>query len=85
MEEKKVRKSFEGKVVSNKMQKSVLVVVERTFSHKMYDKIMKTSKKFMAHDEKGECSIGDRVMISEVRPLSKQKCWMVTKILEKAK
>ncbi len=83
--ERKLRKEKTGIVVSNKMTKSVLVVVERRVKHPKYHKFVKKSSKFMAHDEKNECSIGDTVSIMEVRPLSKNKCWRVVKILERAK
>lgn len=74
-----------GKVVSNRMDKTVVVRVERTFRHPLYGKIMKRAKRFKAHDPRNECKIGDRVEIIETRPLSKDKRWRVAKILEKAK
>ncbi|MCE1247163.1 MAG: 30S ribosomal protein S17 [Firmicutes bacterium] len=67
------------------MDKTVVVSVERQFAHPMYRKIVKKTKKFMAHDEKNECNIGDTVRIIESRPLSARKRWMVTDILERAK
>jgi small subunit ribosomal protein S17 len=67
------------------MDKTVVVSVERQFAHPMYRKIVKKTKKFMAHDEKNECSIGDTVRIIESRPLSARKRWAVTEILERAK
>jgi len=73
-----------GKVVSNKMEKSVVVLVERLGKHPMYGRVVKTSKKLMAHDEKGECQIGDLVKVMETRPLSKRKHWRVVEIQEKA-
>lgn len=82
--EKGRRKVFVGTVVSTGMQKSVLVEVERTFAHPQYKKIMRKSRKFMAHDENEQCSVGDRVSIIEVRPLSKRKCWLVTEIIQKS-
>ncbi|MBN1349555.1 30S ribosomal protein S17, partial [candidate division KSB1 bacterium] len=68
-----------------KMEKSRVVVVERTIKHPLYKKIMKRTSKFMAHDEQNESHIGDSVMIMEIRPLSKRKRWRVVKIVEKAK
>jgi len=72
-------------VVSNKMEKSVTVAIERKVKHPIYGKFVKTTNKFMAHDEKNECNIGDTVSIMEVRPLSKNKRWRVVEILERAK
>ncbi len=72
-----------GKVVSDSMEKSVVVKVEYLVSHPLYKKRIKKSTKFMAHDEKDICSIGDKVKIAETRPLSKRKRWRVTEILEK--
>jgi len=74
-----------GKVVSDGMEKSVVVKVEYLVSHPLYKKRIKKSTKFMAHDEKDICSIGDKVKIAETRPLSKRKRWRVTEILEKTK
>ena len=74
-----------GKVVSNNMEKSIVVKVEYLVSHPLYKKRIKKSSKFMAHDEKDICNIGDKVKIAETRPLSKRKRWRVTEILEKAK
>ena len=74
-----------GTVVSNNMEKSIVVKVEYLVSHPLYKKRIKKSSKFMAHDEKNACKIGDKVRISETRPLSKNKCWRVVEILEKAK
>jgi len=74
-----------GKVVSDGMEKSVVVKVEYLVSHPLYKKRIKKSTKFMAHDEKDICNIGDKVKIAETRPLSKRKRWRVTEILEKAK
>ncbi len=85
MEERNFRKEKVGKVVSNKMDKSVTVVVERKVKHAMYGKFMSKTKKFMAHDENNQCAIGDIVKISETRPLSKNKRWRLVEILEKAK
>ena len=80
-----MRKVRVGRVVSNKMNKTVVVRVERTFRHSLYGKIIKRAKRFKAHDPKNECQFGDRVEIVETRPLSRDKRWRVTKILEKAK
>ncbi len=74
-----------GKVVSNNMEKSIVVKVEYLVSHPLYKKRIKKSSKFMAHDEKDICNIGDKVKIAETRPLSKRKRWRVTEILEKTK
>lgn len=86
MEEKRnIRKVREGVVVSNKMEKSIVVNVERRLKHPMYGKYLKRSTKLMAHDEKNECNIGDKVRVMETRPLSRNKCWRLVEILEKAK
>ncbi|TET08403.1 MAG: 30S ribosomal protein S17 [Candidatus Atribacteria bacterium] len=74
-----------GKVVSDSMEKSIVVKVEYLVSHPLYKKRIKKSTKFMAHDEKDICRIGDKVKIAETRPLSKRKRWRVTEILEKIK
>lgn len=79
------RKVREGIVVSNKMDKTVVVLEETMKLHKLYKKGVKTSKKYKAHDENNECGIGDRVQIMETRPLSKDKRWRVVTILERAK
>lgn len=83
--ERNLRKERIGVVVSNKMDKSVVVNVERRFRHPIYGKFVKKSTKFMAHDEKNECNIGDTIRIMETRPLSKNKSWRLVEILEKAK
>ena len=75
----------EGFVVSDKMEKSIVVLVERKMKHPIYGKFLKRSTKFMAHDEKNDCHIGDRVRIMETRPLSKNKCWRLVEIIERAK
>ncbi len=82
---RKIRKTRVGVVVSNKMEKSINVLVERRLSHPIYGKSVKLSKKFMAHDEKNECNIGDKVRIMETRPLSKRKRWRLVEIVERAK
>ena len=83
--ERNLRKEKVGKVVSNKMQKSITVVVERKVKHPIYGKFMKKSTKFMAHDEKNTAGIGDTVRITETRPLSKLKRWRLVEVIEKAK
>jgi small subunit ribosomal protein S17 len=83
--ERNLRKERVGIVTSNKMEKSVVVMVETKIMHPKYGKFVKYSKKFMAHDEKGECGIGDTVKIMETRPLSKLKRWRMVEIVEKAK
>ena len=83
--ERNLRKERIGTVVSNKMEKSVVVLVERKVKHPKYGKVVKKSTKFMAHDEKNECNIGDFVRIMETRPLSKNKCWRLVEIIERAK
>ena len=83
--ERNNRKVREGVVVSDKMDKSIVIKVERKMKHPIYGKFLKRSTKFMAHDEKNDCHIGDRVRIMETRPLSKNKCWRLIEILERAK
>ncbi|MFM7728670.1 MAG: 30S ribosomal protein S17 [Flavobacteriales bacterium] len=83
--ERNLRKERIGIVTSNKMDKSVVVMVETKIMHPKYGKFVKYSKKFMAHDEKGECGIGDTVKIMETRPMSKLKRWRMVEIVEKAK
>lgn len=82
--ERALRKEKVGVVVSNKMSKSIVVAVERKVMHAKYGKFIKMTTKFMAHDEKSEAGVGDLVMISETRPLSKNKRWRLKQILEKA-
>lgn len=84
-EERNVRKVRVGKVVSDKMNKTVVVAVERKVPHALYNKPMVSTKRFKAHDENNECQVGDTVKIVETRPLSKDKCWRVVKILERQK
>ena len=79
------RKTREGIVVSNKMDKTIVVKLEEQFTHSLYGKVISRSKKFKAHDEKNECSIGDTVKIMETRPLSKLKRWRLTEIIERVK
>ena len=85
MAERNLRKERIGLVTSNKMEKSIVVMVERKEKHPMYGKFMKTSRKFIAHDEKNECNIGDTVRIVETRPMSKTKNWRMAEIVERAK
>ncbi|MCP4440463.1 MAG: 30S ribosomal protein S17 [Aureispira sp.] len=80
-----LRKQRVGVVTSNKMEKSITITVERRMKHPIYGKFVKKSNKFMAHDEKNECNIGDVVRIMETRPLSKSKRWRLIEILERAK
>lgn len=79
------RKSRIGKVVSNKMDKTIVVAIEELVQHKLYKKSVKRTIKFKAHDENNQANIGDRVHIMETRPLSKEKRWRLVSILEKAK
>ena len=79
------RKTRTGLVTSNKMEKTITVTVERKVKHPIYGKFLKKTTKFMAHDEKNECSIGDIVKIMETRPLSKNKCWRLVEVVEKVK
>ena len=85
MEERNLRKSRVGIVVSNKMDKTVVVAIRDNVVHPMYGKIIKRTLKVHAHDENNECGIGDKVSIMETRPLSKTKRWRVVYIIEKAK
>ena len=84
-EERNVRKVRVGKVVSDKMNKTVVVAVERKVPHALYNKPMVSTKRFKAHDENNECQVGDTVKIVETRPLSKDKCWRDVEILERQK
>ena len=79
------RKEKVGVVTSNKMEKSIVVAVERKVKHAKYGKFLNKTSKFVAHDEKNECAIGDTVRIMETRPLSKTKCWRLVEVIEKAK
>ena len=79
------RKTRVGKVVSDKMDKTIVVAVEDRVQHPLYKKIIKRTYKLKAHDEKNECGIGDRVRVMETRPLSKDKRWRLVEIIEKAK
>ena len=82
--ERNSRKTIVGKVVSNKMDKTIVVAMEDSVKHPLYGKIVKRTVKFKAHDEQNECNIGDRVRIMETRPLSKEKRWRLVEIIEKA-
>jgi small subunit ribosomal protein S17 len=73
-----------GTVTSNKMQKTVVVTVERQIIHPLYKRVVRRSKKFLAHDEKNECRVGDRVRIQEARPLSRRKRWRVVEVVRRA-
>lgn len=73
-----------GIVVSNKMQKTIVVKVENRYSHPIYSKTMVKTKKYLAHDESGQCNIGDQVLVQETRPLSKRKRWTLVKVLSKS-
>ncbi|MCS7279615.1 MAG: 30S ribosomal protein S17 [Thermodesulfobacteriaceae bacterium] len=79
------RKRFVGMVVSDRMDKTVVVMVETLVKHPLYGKYIKRRKKYMAHDERNECKIGDKVLIEETRPLSRRKRWRVKEILERGK
>jgi len=83
--ERNLRKEKVGLVTSNKMSKSIVIAVERKVKHPKYGKFVKRTSKFMAHDEKNECNIGDTVRIVETKPLSKNKCWRLVEIVERAK
>ena len=85
MSERNLRKTRVGKVVSDKMDKTVVVAIEDNVKHPLYKKIIKNTVKFKAHDENNECGIGDRVLVMETRPLSKDKRWRVVEFIEKAK
>jgi small subunit ribosomal protein S17 len=83
--ERNLRKTRVGRVVSNKMDKTIVVAIIDNVRHPLYKKIIKRTIKFKAHDENNECNIGDRVEIMETRPLSKDKRWRLVQIIEKAK
>ena len=84
MEERNLRKVMTGTVVSNKMDKTIVVAVETSVKHPIYGKIVKKTYKLKAHDEENQCQIGDKVKVMETRPLSKDKRWRVVEIMEKA-
>ncbi len=83
--ERNLRKERVGKVVSNKMQKTITIAIDRKVKHNIYGKFMNKTTKLMAHDEKNEAGIGDTVRIMETRPLSKNKRWRLVEVIEKAK
>jgi len=83
--ERNIRKTRIGRVVSDKMDKTIVVAVEDDVKHPLYKKIMRRTTKFKAHDENNECGVGDRVEIMETRPFSKEKRWRLVRIIEKAK
>ena len=85
MDDRANKKTMTGVVVSNKMDKTVVVKVERRFSHPVFKKVVKTTKKYKVHDEKNECSEGDFIRIQETRPLSKEKRWRLLGIISKDK
>jgi small subunit ribosomal protein S17 len=84
MGESNKRKSFVGRVVSDKMDKTVVLTVTRRIAHSRYNKVVKRTTKYKAHDEKNECKVGDMVRVIETRPISKEKRWKVLEIVEKA-
>ncbi|MDG5813736.1 30S ribosomal protein S17 [Chitinispirillales bacterium ANBcel5] len=85
MAERNLRKERVGVVVSDKMDKSVVVSVERQLKHSIYGRIIRLKKRYKAHDDKNECKVGDKVRILETRPLSKTKRWRIGEIIERAK
>ena len=85
MESRNLRKERVGIVISNKMEKSIVVSEVKKVKHPMYGKFVLKTKKYIVHDEKNDCNIGDTVKIMETRPLSKSKCWRMVEIIERAK
>ena len=85
MEKRNLRKEKVGLVTSNKMSKSIIVAVERMVKHAKYGKFIKRTTKFSAHDESNSCNVGDTVRIMETRPISKNKCWRLMEVVERAK
>ena len=85
MEERNLRKERVGMVVSDKMDKTIVVAISERVKHPLYKKIVSRTKKFKAHDEENACGVGDKVLIMETRPLSRDKRWRVAQIIEKAK
>lgn len=83
--ERNYRKTLVGKVVSDKMDKTIVVAIEDSVKHPLYGKVVKRTVKVKAHDENNECKVGDRVRVMETRPLSKEKRWRLTEIIERAK
>lgn len=84
MAERALRKTRVGKVVSNKMDKTIVVAIETSVKHPLYKKIVKRTYKLKAHDENNECAVGDKVKVMETRPISKDKRWRLVSIIEKA-
>ena len=85
MEERAMRKTRTGKVTSNKMDKTIVVAIEDHIKHPLYKKVIKRTFKLKAHDENNECNIGDKVLVMETRPISRDKRWRLVEIVEKAK
>ena len=85
MSDRNIRKTEIGKVVSNKMDKTIVIAIENSVKHPLYKKIIKRTVKLKAHDENNDCTIGDRVRVMETRPLSKEKRWRLVEIIDKAK
>tara|TARA_X000000368_G_C22578536_1_gene514050 strand:+ start:208 stop:465 length:258 start_codon:yes stop_codon:yes gene_type:complete len=85
MEQRNLRKERIGIVTSNKMEKSIIVSEVKRVKHPMYGKFVLRTKKYVAHDEKNDCNIGDTVKIMETKPISKNKCWRIVDIIERAK
>lgn len=83
-EEAKVERALTGRVISDKMDKSIVVLMERQVKHPLYGKFIKRSKKYHVHDENNDCNVGDTVMFKECRPLSKTKHWTLIKVVERA-
>jgi len=83
--ERNLRKTAVGRVVSNKMDKTIVVAIAENITHPVYKKVIKRTRKLKAHDENNICDIGDKVLVMETRPISKDKCWRLVEILEKAK
>lgn len=84
MEQRALRKTRIGKVVSNKMDKTIVVAIETSVKHPLYKKIVKRTYKLKAHDENNECNIGDKVKVMETRPISRDKRWRLVNVVEKA-
>ena len=85
MSDRNMRKTLVGRVASDKMDKTIVVAIEDSVKHKLYNKVIKRTIRVKAHDENNECRVGDRVKIMETRPLSKDKRWRLVEIVEKAK
>ena len=82
---KSTKRTLEGTVVSDRMDKTVVVSVQRLTPHPLYGRVLRRTRKYKAHDEKNDCHMGDRVVITECRPLSKDKSWRVSQVLERAR